>query len=334
MKFPLSFIHKTSLIGFLLSIFACFPLWHGLKNLPAIPVLNVFSNIPYGVTFFILAVMLIGLGASLFITKQKILTPITLLSYFVLILFDVNRFHPEYYFFSLTLLIVYLFETKKVSEQNALLLLRLLISAIYVFTGLHKMTEAFVPNVYTPMLRPLKDILPGSLFGFMMKLSFFIPLTEVFIGIALWVPKLKNITWKISLALHASVLILLLIHNFNYSVYPWNIAMVIFSYILCKSSYDFHIIKNIKESIWLKLAIFQLLLVPASHFFNIAGSSVSFDVYTGKYAYTYVYVTSDMYAQFPGYLKKQCKRIDQEYEDYKLYLDVWAQQEMNASIYY
>jgi len=184
------------------------------------------------------------------------------------------------------------------------------------------------------MLKPLEQSFSMPFFKVFMGMSIIVSLIEVFLGIGLWIPKLKNITWKLSIALHAAVLILLIIHKFNYSVYSWNIAMVLFSYILCKRDPEVSVLNRIKQSTYIKIALFQLVLVPASHFIGLAGSKLSFDVYSGKYAYTYVYINPKMYTQLPEHLQKCCVLIDPEYGDYKLFIDVWAERKMKASIYY
>ncbi len=333
MKSPLTFIYKTSTIGFLLSMLVCFPLWHGYREFPCIPVLDIFENTSPIIGGVVLGVLLLSLVASLFIKNQKVFTLIILFSYFVLILFDVNRFRPEFYFFASTLLIVYLCETKKVNEADMFLMLRILVSAVYIFAGLNKLSDSFLPNLYEPMMKPLLAF-SKPLHKLLLSTSVMVPLIEVLLGIGLWIPKLRNLTWKISIFVHAFVLVLLLIHNFNYSVYAWNIAMVIFSYILCKRELETNILSRIKQSTYLKIALFQLVLIPSSHFIGLAGSKLSFDVYSGKYAYTYVYVNPRMYTLLPEHLQKCCVLIDAEYGDYKLFIDVWAERKMKASIYY
>ncbi|MDP2385569.1 MAG: hypothetical protein Q8M29_04305 [Bacteroidota bacterium] len=334
MKSPLTFIHKTSIIGFLLSMLVCFPLWHGFREFPCIPVFDIFENVLPIIGSIVLGVLLLSLVASLFIKNQKVFTPIILLSYFVLILFDVNRFRPEFYFFALVLLIVYLSETKKVNEADMFLMLRILVSAVYIFAGLNKLSDSFLPNLYEPIIRPLQQVLSKPFYKLFMSMSILVPLVEVFLGIGLWVPKLKNLTWKISIALHAAVLILLITHNFNYSVYAWNIAMVLLSYILCKKSIEGKVMDRVKQSTYLKIAVFQLVLIPSTHFVGLADSKVSFDVYSGKYAYTYVYLNPRMYTLLPEHLQKCSVRLDAEHDDYKLFIDIWAEREMKASIYH
>jgi hypothetical protein len=334
MNNTLNFIYKSSVLGFLISIFLCFPLWHGVKEFPLIPVFDMFASTPQLINAILVGLLLFVLFASLLLNKQKLLTPLLLICYLLLIFIDVNRFRPEFYFFSLVLLIVYLHSMKKVNEQDTFLLVRILLSAVYIFAGLNKLNDAFSENLYEPMMKPMQHIFSKPIYKLFLKLGMLVPLIELFIGVGLWIPKMKHLIWKVSLVFHVSTLIILLIHNFNYTVYSWNIAMVIICVVLCKRESEHTIVTRIKESMYLKIALFPLVILPASHFVGLAGSNLSFDVYSGKYAYTYVYVFPEMYPLLPENLKKCCVRIDAEHDDYKLFIDIWAQKENKASIYY
>ncbi|MFL5753716.1 MAG: MauE/DoxX family redox-associated membrane protein [Bacteroidia bacterium] len=278
--------------------------------------------------------MICSMVAGFFVAHLRLIIPLILSCLSLLFLLDINRFHPEFYIFSCILLMANLYERKKASEENVLLAFRILISAVYIFAGLNKLNDCFFPNVYEPMMRPVKHMLSHGLYSFLMALSWLVPLVEIAIGAALWMPRFKKVTWKLSLFFHGAIIILLLIHNTNYPVFPWNLCMVTFVFILCRMEKQPSIRVLAEKNKLARTALFLFVLVPMSHFINVAGSYISFDVYSGKYGYTYLYVPADMYERLPAHLKVHTRLIDKDHADRKLYIDDWALKEIKVPIYY
>lgn len=336
MKNPIGFIYKITLLGFLSSIIICLSLWHNSRTFPTIPVLNFIPPIPIWLNFLLLGTLICFLAGAIFINKPKLFIPVILISTTVLILLDINRLQPEFYIFSIILLLVYLYECKKINEQTWFLLLCILVSAIYIFTGLNKLNDCFYLNVFKPFVYKLQSVLPSSLFTFLLSKSILIPLVEIAIGITIWISKLKKTSFFLTVCFHVTILVFLspLVNNYNYAVFPWNICMIAYVFVLYKHKTGYNVLKTAKENNYVKTILFLFVFIPTTHFVNFADSFISFDVYSGKYSYTYVFITEEMYSEMPLYIKKYAVKNDSEHNDYRLYIEDWATHEIKVPIYY
>ncbi len=336
MKNPIGFLYKTTLLGFLSSVFICFKLWHNSRTFPTIPVFSFLPSLTVPLNFVLLGLLIALLIAALFVNRPGLFIPVILGLTGLLVLEDINRLQPEFYIFSMLLFLVYLHACNKVEEEKLFLIFRILISAIYIFTGLNKINACFFINVYGPMINKLQGVLPAPGYSLLSSLSFLIPAMEIGTGIAIWIPKLKKISFFLAAAFHLSILMMLgpLVLNSNYSVFPWNICMVVFVFVLYKHQTGYGLLKSMKDNRYVQAALVLFVLVPSSHFLNLAGSFVSFDVYSGKYGYTYVFIPEDMYPKLPEYIKHYAIKNDNEHGDYRVYLDDWAGGEIKAPIFY
>jgi hypothetical protein len=279
----ISFLKVTALLALLITFLISLKLWHSNRNFPTAPILNnVFYSIPIGLNYIILGTILLSAGIALFINKPFFFLVFTLITSCVLILLDITRLQPEFYMFFSFVFLLTLYYKNTITENTLLNTSRLIICCVYFASGISKLNPYFNQIIYQWMIYPLNTVLSPAFMSVIQKGHLLIPLSELFIAIALLVPKLRNAAIVLVCILHVSILILLspIFHGFNYIVFPWNISMIAFVFILFYRNEEptFNLfIKEFKQRVF-KLFILLYFIIPILQLFGFGDMYLSFSV--------------------------------------------------------
>jgi len=217
--------------GFLLS----WHLWLSSRIFPASPVAHFLPSIPHPLYTIWLFLMLGLLTAIAFVGRSQRLILTFLLLAGLLSLWDQTRWQPWFYQFFLMLAAIGVYGWKKPEGQyqSAVLnICRLIVAMTYVWSGLQKLNATFVLETWPDMAGPLLRVLPKLASRTPPALILIIPTLEVLTGIGLITLRFRNYAVVAAIATHAVVLTLLISSGENQVVWPWNIAMVLFVWIL------------------------------------------------------------------------------------------------------
>lgn len=191
------------------------------------PLVNAFSflNMHYGlivdvILYALLAGSIIVLMVAPF--KRQFIYLLGLLLT-LLILEDINRFQPWVYMYALMLLSVG-FGYKKWGEGKVLFMIRILLAATYLWSGLQKLNHAFAAEIFPWLMSPL------GLTNFLEthhRLAYAIPFIETISGIVLLLKHYQKYAGIVLIAMHLLLLYILgpFGNTWNSLVWPWNLAL-------------------------------------------------------------------------------------------------------------
>jgi hypothetical protein len=122
-------------------------------------------------------------------------------------------------------------------ESTALAAGRLAISAVYLWSGIQKCNAGYhgVPSWF--VAPAVQWHLPDAMITLLRWSVAAAPFTEMGIGVGLWVPRLRRVAMIAVLVLHLMAVLFLgpLGHNYNWVVWPWNLAMIALVWVLFSS---------------------------------------------------------------------------------------------------
>ena len=164
---------------------------------------------------------------------------------------------------------------------------QIVLIGIYLWSGIHKFNSNFIDLTFTNILTNLFQIKNEKIINIIRYSGYLVPIIEVFIAVALTIPKLRTLGVLLVVSVHTFILVYLspLGVDDNSIVYPWNIAMILLTALL------FYKQKNdaasiIQGSIQMKLLsvllIVLVLILPLLNFINKWDSYLSFSLYSDK----------------------------------------------------
>jgi len=136
---------------------------------------------------------------------------------------DQNRGQPWFYMYWVLLLFSLL------PDSIALAACRVALSVAYIWSGIQKFNARFFQVVPAWFVAPAERWhLPAAMIELLRLTVVTAPVIELAIGLGLWVPKARKIAIGSAVALHLSALLFLgpLGYNYNWVVWPWNLAMI------------------------------------------------------------------------------------------------------------
>jgi hypothetical protein len=196
---------------------------------------------------------------------------------------------------------VFYWRSGRIEDQEAALnMCRLIVVSTYFYSGLQKINSDFALYV-------LPRLFGGSettAFPFR-ALAILPPFAEAALGVGLLTRRLRNLSVVAATAMHGFVLLSIgpFGSNSNSVVWPWNLAMIAFFYLLFwKTRFSF------AEIIWNNQFAFQkvlLLLVIIMPLFSFCGwwdSYLSWSLYSGNVDGGNIFVNTAVADQLPDYL--------------------------------
>lgn len=270
-----------NLIGLLLSVWIAPKLWGDLGEIAPAPLFNDTQWIFWGYFFNIWTV---SFAAVLAVVSRARLPLIMVVAVLLgLISQELVRMQAWSYYYLLSLSIL-LFSTKTEWRAN-LNSFRLLQVSVYIWSGIYKFNVVFITAGVQWLLSPFDQALPHPEIVLPL-LGILIPLIETSLGAALLSRRLRNFSLIGLTAMHCGILISIgpFGHNWNMTVWPWNIVMIINNIILFRHS-DVNyrdIIVNRSGGILHWLLITFAALAPAFHTVNLWPAYNSWAMYEGN----------------------------------------------------
>lgn len=167
------------------------------------------------------------------------------------------------------------------ADANAAMnICRLMVAAIYFWSGAQKLNPYFASGAFTYLAQPLAAHVPALA----VKAGYTAPFIEMACAIGLATRKFRMPAIVMPIAMHAFILLAIgpFGHNFNTVVWPWNIAMIVFLLLLYR-----HSGARAGEILWGPTALHRIVfalfaLAPALSFFNLWDSYLSAALYSGN----------------------------------------------------
>lgn len=305
-----------------LGLLASAPVWSNTRAFPPLPIASGMPLLPPPADTILFVVMLVALVAACWTHRWA--TPVFLAAGLIAFLQDQNRGQPWFYMYWVMLLMT-LFR-----GNVALAACRLAMTAVYVWSGVQKCNERYFQVVPEWFAAPAVEWgLPAFLVQLLRLAVTAAPFVELGIGIAVWIPRAR--LWALGVAglLHVIALLMLgpLGHNYNWVVWPWNLAMVALLYVLfTRDSFwkkptaradtpslasDIKAISGSKPAL-VTVALYGLL--PALSFSGRWDSDFSFSLYSENQAVANVFVTEGFRDRLPEPLRAYAQPFSENYD--------------------
>ncbi|MFC6877103.1 hypothetical protein [Flavobacterium myungsuense] len=196
---------------------------------------------------------------------------------------DQNRWQPWEYQYYLIILFLLLYRNNQKQFFNYFIFL---LAIIYINSGLHKISGGFLFEVWESMI--LK-----SFFGFSTTQiqslwihysGLSLGIIEVLSGIGLLFYKSQKQAAITLIVMHIFILLLISPTGLNYNsiVWPWNIAMILFLYVIFIKNNDNQIVfLNLLKG-YNKVIFFLIGVAPIFNFFGYWDDYLSFNLYSGN----------------------------------------------------
>jgi hypothetical protein len=312
-------------------------LWVSTRFYPLTPVMQFLKPLPYPFDYAVY-VLLLALLAATTVASRRLSSPRWWIAASVLLLAvlcaqDQSRLQPWCYQYAFMLIALAVPQGGAcISWPNAdrsLNACRLIVIAIYFWSGAQKLNPYFAPGTFTWLAHPLAVHFPALA----IKAGYAAPFVEMACAIGLLTRKFRTPAIVGLIAMHACILLVIgpFGRGFNTVVWPWNIAMVVFLLLLFR-----HSEARAREILWgparFQRVVFVLFgLAPALSFFNLWDSYLSAALYSGNKNQGAIYMTEAVADHLPDEVDDD---VSEEADGLgKLLVNDWSFDELNAPAY-
>lgn len=330
-------ITRITAVACLISMLLSYKLWLGERMFPTSPVFDFLPVLGHPFDYILFAATIVLLVCILLLRNPQKFLIAFLLCAIVLGIFDYNRWQPWFYQYSLMFFAVAFFnfrcdDTKQ--QQAIVTIFKLMIGAVYFWSGLQKLNPNFITDTYPWLMEPITNHLSESATRSIDWLGKAFPLIEILTGICLFIPKIKKLALVVLFSMHIFILFVLgpFGHNYNPVVWPWNIAMMAFAYVLFHKN-DAFPLNQIKQMLYyhsIKLVTFFFILCPLLNFFNSWDSYLSHNLYSGNTAGGVIYISDQVEAKLPEEIREYSKG---EMNLNQITIKYWCMMELGVPAY-
>lgn len=329
----LQLIKLTVLIGLLASVLLSLNLWAGQRYFPKATLIHDYFGVSAPYDYIQLAVLILLIVFS-FATQKKIPTLLLILFSVYLCFDDQNRLQPWFYNYILILFIL-LFYRNRVDEPNnyttVFISLQLLVSLIYIFSGIQKMNPEFVPDTFVWLVGSFDGILSPRQIQLMTKFGYIVPYFELSIGLLLLVKPLRFIALPLVILMHVFILFLLgpSGKDYNTVVWPWNVIMIVLVLLLFADvkTERFFDISILFKGVSFYIVITLMLVFPIFSLKNQYDSYLSSSLYSSNLHECQLILSNKAYDRLPFYIRHFTTTNDNHHV-----IDIkrWAINELNV----
>ncbi|MGC3957973.1 MAG: hypothetical protein QM813_08535 [Verrucomicrobiota bacterium] len=214
-------LRATLLIATALGLIASAPVWTNTRTFPLLPICAGFPILPAPWDKCLYALMLGSLVVAMWFYRPAVIT--FLASSFFAFCGDQNRGQPWLYMYWVMLLL------SLFPAPSAHAACRCALATVYLWGGIQKINTRFFTVTPEWFVAPAVNWqLPPAALD-LLKLSVkAAPFVEIAIATLLWFPRLRRVAFALTILTHTFALLFLgpLGHNYNWVVWPWNLAMI------------------------------------------------------------------------------------------------------------
>jgi len=245
------------------------------------------------------------------------------------------------------------------ADSTALAACRVALSVAYIWSGIQKFNGRFFHVVPSWFVAPAERwYLPSVLIEVLRWMVIAAPVIEVGIGVGIWVPGLRKTAIMATVAVHLMALLFLgpLGYNYNWVVWPWNLAMMGLVWSLFGVRNEELEIADKKPAPktshrpapLLKKSLAQLMrskpalialglysLLPLLSFFGRWDSYFSFSLYSENAAVANVFISQDFGDRLPQRLRPYVQKFPLAYDPehqgpYTFGFQAWGYEELHV----
>jgi len=297
-------------------------LWLSSRLYPFTPVWAAVKPFPAPFDTVVFAALLVLVAAAAFVPWRAALAPALLLMA-VLALQDQSRWQPWFYQYALMLVAL-------VCCPAPLDTCRIMIAALYFWSGLEKLNPKFISEEFPWLMAPFVHSLPAAL----RYAALVVPIAEVGMALALLARPLRRAAVLGLILMHLFILTALgpLGHNSNTVVWPWNVAMMALVTILFwREGRAGRCFVRGKPSLVHDAILVLFAVMPALGLFGLWDDYLSFALYSGNKASGIIYLTDAACDRLPDGMDEFID--DETGNGNKLDISNWSNRELNVPPY-
>ncbi len=182
-----------------------------------------------------------------------------------------------------------------------------MLAAIYFWSGLQKLNPNFYAETYPWLMEPVAVYMGAGRVAHLKWLADAFPILEMLTGILLFTKRFHKHAVMMVFIMHLFILFSLgpVGHNYNMVVWPWNIAMVAFAYILFFKTEPFQMsqLREMLQYPSFKIVTLLTVLMPLFCCFNLWDSYLSNNLYSGNTSNAVLYISDSVETQLPEKIK-------------------------------
>jgi uncharacterized membrane protein YphA (DoxX/SURF4 family) len=329
-------------LAFLAGIALSYPLWFGPRSLPYVPLTRwfelpaLFQDIGAALLCIALVRLAIVPGG-----RRALLAPV--LCSALLVIADILRAQPWVYMYCslLSILALSLPDRKHqplISLSASLACCRIVLAAMYIYAGLHKLNPYFAPDVLAFLMSPLSELAPAAFNKALPILAIALPIMESLAGVCLLVPRLRRLGVIGALFMHGVLLLLLspLGINWNVVVWPWNLALMALIWLLfwpvtaaadtAAPAQPEAMARRGRHALAATVVLFMVL--PALSFWNLWPGYFSYALYCGNTCKGYLEFADSTSKNLPAAARELAK--GKAWESSQLSIFSWTLKELRV----
>ncbi|MDX2171583.1 MAG: hypothetical protein SFY56_00585 [Bacteroidota bacterium] len=342
----LQFLRIVITFSLVISVCLSLKLWGGYHYFPHVPVFDFkFSIVPYDA--IIIGLSCVFLIASVFFKKTRTLIFLAVLLNISLVIFDLNRLQPWFYYYNV-ILFIFLFYNGRVDDSNKytsiFIILQFIIASVYVYNGFSKVNSNFVIEDFVKIISPLKFFLTERQFIFISKIGTIIPYVLIFIGFGLIITPIRYLAITLGCFVHICLFVFLFpsATNQNYALWLMNIVFLVVLFILfsgkTKQRYFSPAILFQKPLFYLVMILFWIL--PFFNSQNKWPNNLSANYKSSNSSSLNLIINEEQHSELPLYIKfffiKKDTLYILQYNDWclnELKTDCYPENELFTAIY-
>lgn len=334
-ELTISVLKASVNIAFLATIIISYKLWTNIeRSIPGIPVINLIRfDLPSYLTVFLVGVLGVSLVMIVSFKKPHYFLLINLLVSLLLVLFDINRLQPSIYLFLTVNSILFIYFSGKLNEDELLNLVRLLLCAVYFWSGIHKWNQNYYESIYLWLAEPYLTYFKNPSSQYLIKsLGHISPFIEVFMSIGLLFKRTRNLSACLVVLMHLIIIVtIVFIKDFNTSILPWNLTLILIVFIcFYNRSFSFSdLFSGIGNKRILPFIILFWIL-PLFNFIGYWDAYLSHDLYSGKAKFGFVYFNDGVKSRLP---LRYARYIEQVNGQNYISLTKWSMEEIHVPVY-
>lgn len=303
-----------------------------------IPIAGALNPVPPPFDLAVFVALLALLGAILLATRPRRLIFAWALLFTLRTFWDQATWQPFFLMFAFLLFATALVtwdehEPDRDLSSAVLNTGRFTVVAIYIWSGLSKLSYGFVQSVLPVLLGAVGISLPTELIA---PVGLLFPLGEIAIGLGLLWPRTRPLALGAAILMHAFILLALGPFGLNYNrvVWPWNMAMVAILLVLFRGASDVraHAIL-LNRGFPLHVAAVALFgVLPGLSYLGLWPTYLSFRLYSEQYHQATISMTQTVQLKLPPRTRQEV--ILASADDYDAHLDLmhWSEHELGAFI--
>ena len=229
----LEWIRRLTVVGFLTPLFFVWRFFVGERFYPHVPLLPQMGELPAWLDGACFALIILSLLWAFFQVHSRTPLAIFLVLSLGFSLWDQSRWMPYFYQFYFMFFALYGLPEEGANDDDRERVsntLRTIVLGIWMWSGLHKISAAYVAIGYPWMVSPLLRFIPNEYHTMFLSSSFLSPIIETGGALLLLFPATRLLGLLTIGSMHCVILLIFgpLGLNWNPSVWSWNVVMLCF----------------------------------------------------------------------------------------------------------